>query len=73
MTASSKGKLPLEAQVYLNDSTLDDAQVCVHRKSFAMATVTHLDIEHPSLLFCIFPLGGSTHSRGKNGYLDYQY
>lgn len=55
MTAPTAGKLPLEAQVYLNDVELADAQVCIHLKGFARATVTHLDIEHPSLSGLIPP------------------
>ncbi len=55
MTASAEGKLLLDAQVYLNDVELVDAQVCIHLKGFARATVTHLDIEHPSLVNLIPP------------------
>jgi hypothetical protein len=55
MTDPSEGKLPLEAQVYLNDAELEDAHVYVHLKGFARATVTHLDIEHPSLSGLIPP------------------
>jgi hypothetical protein len=55
MTGPTAGKLPIEAQVYLNDAELEDAQVFVHLKGFARATVTHLDIEHPSLVTVIPP------------------
>jgi len=55
MKDPSAGKLPLEAQVYLNDLTLAEARVCIHLKGFARATVTHLDIEHPSLVGLIPP------------------
>ncbi len=40
MTDSAKGKLPLDAQVHLNDVELADAEVCIHFKGFARATVT---------------------------------
>lgn len=39
----------MDAQVYLNEAELDDAQVYIHLKGYARATVTHLDIEHPQL------------------------
>lgn len=49
MTGPAEGKLPLDAQVCLNEATLDSAQVYIHLKGYARATVTHLDIEHPAL------------------------
>lgn len=49
MTGPAEGKLPLDAQVYLNEEELDNAHVYVHLKGYARATVTHLDIEHPDL------------------------
>jgi hypothetical protein len=55
MTAPVAGKILLEAQVYLNDEELEDAQIFIHLKGFARATVTHLDIEHPSLVNLIPP------------------
>ena len=55
MTGPAEGKLPLDAQVYLNDEELDNAQVYVHLKGYARATVTHLDIEHPELADLIPP------------------
>ncbi|RZN41093.1 MAG: hypothetical protein EFT35_02380 [Methanophagales archaeon ANME-1-THS] len=55
MTESIKGKVPLDAQVYLNEAELDNAQVYVHLKGYARATVTHLDIEHPELAWLIPP------------------
>ena len=55
MPGSAEGKLPLDAQVYLNEAELDDAQVYVHLKGYARATVTHLDIEHPELAKLILP------------------
>jgi len=50
-----EGKLPLVANVYLNEAELGDAHVYVHLKGYARATVTHLDIEHPSLSDLIPP------------------
>jgi hypothetical protein len=55
MTAPIEGKLPLDAQVYLNEEKLENAQVYVHLKGYARATVTHLDIEHPGLTGIIPP------------------
>jgi len=55
MTDPAEGKLPLVANVYLNEEELDDAHVYVHLKGYARATVTHLDIEHPSLVNLIPP------------------
>ena len=55
MTNPAEGKLPLDAQVYLNEEELDNAQVYVHLKGYARATVTHLDIEHPDLTGLIPP------------------
>jgi len=55
MTGPAEGKLPLDAQVYLNEEELDNAQVYVHLKGYARATVTHLDIEHPELTGLILP------------------
>jgi len=55
MTNPAEGKLPLDAQVYLNEEELDDAQVYIHLKGYARATITHLDIEHPSLVNLIPP------------------
>ncbi|HUV02271.1 MAG TPA: hypothetical protein VMW67_02310 [Desulfobacteria bacterium] len=42
-------------KVYLNNAELADAEVCIHLKGFARATVTHLDIEHPLLSGLIPP------------------
>jgi hypothetical protein len=55
MTDLAESKPSLEAQVYLNDAELTTAQVCIHLKGFARATVTHLYIEHPSLIGLIPP------------------
>ena len=55
MTPLTAGKLPLDAEVYLNDAELEDAHVYVHLKGFSRATVTHLDVEHPSLSGLIPP------------------
>ena len=55
MTAPAEGKLPLVASVYLNDEELDNAHVYVHLKGYSRATVTHLDVEHPSLVNLIPP------------------
>jgi len=55
MTSPAEGKLPLDAQVYLNEEELDDAHVYIHLKGYYRATVTHLDIEHPDLTGIIPP------------------
>lgn len=55
MTGPAEGKLPLVANVYLNEEELHNAHVYVHLKGYARATVTHLDIEHPSLSGLIPP------------------
>jgi hypothetical protein len=55
MTGPAEGKLPLIARVYVNEDELEDAHVYVHLKGFSRATVTHLDIEHPSLSGLIPP------------------
>jgi hypothetical protein len=55
MTAPIEGKLLLDAHVYLNDEELENAQVYVHLKGYARATVTHLDIEHLELTGIIPP------------------
>jgi len=55
MTDLAESKPSLEAQVYLNDAELTTAQGCIHLKGFARATVTHLYIEHPSLIGLIPP------------------
>jgi hypothetical protein len=49
------GKLTLDAHVFLNDEELTDAHVYLHLKGYARATVTHLDLEHPSLAGLIPP------------------
>ncbi|MEA2074820.1 MAG: hypothetical protein U9O85_03685 [Euryarchaeota archaeon] len=55
MTSPAEGKLPLVANVYLNEAELHNAHVYVHLKGYARATVTHLDVEHPSLSGLIPP------------------
>jgi len=55
MTNPTEGKLSLPASVYLNEEELDNAHVYVHLKGYARATVTHFDIEHPSLSDLIPP------------------
>ena len=55
MTGPAEGKLSLDAHVYLNEEELDNAHMYVHLKGYARATVTHLDIEHPSLFDLIPP------------------
>jgi hypothetical protein len=55
MTGPVEGKVALYAEVYLNDEELQNAHVYVHRKGYARATVTHLDIEHPALVDLIPP------------------
>jgi hypothetical protein len=55
MTGTAEGKLPLVANVYLNEAELHNAHMYVHLKGYARATVTHLDIEHLSLFNLIPP------------------
>jgi hypothetical protein len=55
MTSPPEGKLPLDAQVSLNETELDGAQMYIHLKGYARATITHLDIEHPELTGLIPP------------------
>jgi hypothetical protein len=52
---TTAGKRPLDAQVFLNDEELTNAHVYLHLKGYARATVTHLDLEHPSLAGLIPP------------------
>jgi hypothetical protein len=49
------GKLPLDARIFLNDEELTGAHIYLHLKGYARATVTHLDLEHPSLAGVIPP------------------
>jgi len=44
MTAPTASIFSLEAEVYLNDAELAEAQVCIHPKGLARATAMHLDI-----------------------------
>jgi hypothetical protein len=55
MTGPGEGKLPLDAKVYLNAEELANASVYIHLKGYSIATVTHLDIEHPKLNSIIPP------------------
>jgi len=48
MTGPGEGKLKIKANVFLEGKKID-AIVYVHMKGYSMATVTHLDIESPSL------------------------
>jgi len=48
MTGPGEGKLKIKANVFLERKKID-AIVYVHMKGYSMATVTHLDIESPSL------------------------
>jgi len=49
MTGPGEGKLALDARVYLNTEELANVNVYIHLKGYSRATVTHLDIEHPTL------------------------
>lgn len=48
MTGPCEGKVPLECETLLNGEGIE-CEVYIHLKGFAGATVTHLDIESPSL------------------------
>jgi hypothetical protein len=48
MTGPAEGKIPIRAEVYLKGKKID-ADVYIHLKNFAMARVTHLDIESEKL------------------------
>ena len=48
MTGPAEGKIPIEANVFLMGKKID-ANVYVHLKGFALAKVTHLDIESEEL------------------------
>jgi hypothetical protein len=48
MTGPAEGKIPIEANVFLMGKKID-ADVYVHLKGFALAKVTHLDIESEEL------------------------
>lgn len=53
MTGPAEGKIKLEASVSLQEGSnrveLRDAVVYVHLKGYALARVTHLDVEHEAL------------------------
>lgn len=62
MTGPAEGKLDLNATVYLgfdgNDFMLENAAVYIHLKGYALARVTHLDVEHEALNHLIPPKRG---------------
>ncbi len=53
MTGPAEGKIHLKAHVFLQEGgnriELHDATVYVHLKGYALARVTHLDVEHEAL------------------------
>lgn len=63
MTGPAEGKLGLKAQVYLVSAgekvKLKNTFVCIHLKGYALARVTHLDLEHDILDNLIPPKRGS--------------
>jgi hypothetical protein len=62
LTGPAEGKLKIEASVILlkgnSRSKLENVDVYVHLKGYALARVTHLDIEHEALNSLIPPKGG---------------
>jgi hypothetical protein len=62
LTGPAEGKLPLEARVILHLNgerrELKEAEVYVHLKGYALARVTHLDVEHGFLNTFFKPKGG---------------
>ena len=62
MTGPAEGKLPLKGEVYLcldgEEVKLENVSVYIHLKGYALARVTHLDIEHESLNGLIPPKHG---------------
>jgi hypothetical protein len=62
LTGQAEGKLPLEAEVILyvdgERRKLEEAEVYVHLKGYALARVTHLDVEHKALNAFFKPKGG---------------
>lgn len=48
MTGPCEGKILLDSAAFLNENEID-CKVYIHKKGFAGATVTHLDIESPRL------------------------
>jgi hypothetical protein len=63
MTGPAEGKIDLPAQVFL-DSKKIDAVIYVHLKGYALARVTHLDIESESLNILPVKGGGFFTIRG---------
>jgi len=63
LTGPAEGKLPLECRVILyrdgEREVLEGAQVYIHLKGYALARVTHLDVEHEALNRIYPPRGGS--------------
>jgi len=60
MTGPALGKLKLDAKVYAitKKELLVSAEVYIHLKGYALAKVTHLDIEHESFSELIKPKTG---------------
>ncbi|RJX15561.1 hypothetical protein CW703_05375 [Candidatus Bathyarchaeota archaeon] len=62
MTGPAEGKLPLDCEVYFSYDDkkirIKEVSVYIHLKGYALARVTHLDIEHPSLNKLIQPKHG---------------
>ncbi|MDJ0270655.1 MAG: hypothetical protein NXY59_08970 [Aigarchaeota archaeon] len=72
MTGPAFGKLLLEGayvKIRRNTSveTLEDAEVYIHVKGYALARVTHLDIEHGALNGLIAGKGGFFTVKGVDG------
>lgn len=78
MTGPAEGKLRLEASVILvrgdDKRRLDGAAVYVHLKGYALARVTHLDVEHEDLNSLLPPRGGKfLNVVGVNGGLEVRF
>lgn len=62
MTGPAEGKLPLQGEVYLclgdKKVKLKNVSLYIHLKGYALARVTHLDIEHENLNGLIPPKHG---------------
>jgi len=62
LTGPAEGKLPLKGEVYLcingESRLLEEASIYIHLKGYALARVTHLDIEHEALNGLIPPKHG---------------
>lgn len=73
MTGPAEGKVPIKATIQLQtneiQTTLSSGEVYIHLKGYALARVTHLDIEHNALNKLIPPKRGKflTIQGTKNG------